>query len=478
MKRFATLLILFLVLFASGGMVFAQNATTTTAAPAASAPAAASTNAWTASAAVPAPAPAQPFDTGATAWMIVASAIVLMMTIPGLAFYYGGLVRRKNVLSTMMHSFGIAAIVSVQWVVIGYSLAFGHSDGPLSPFIGGFKWAFLNGIGPYDPSPYVDPVAATHLVPHYIYIMFQAMFAIITPALISGAFAERIKFGGFALFITLWATIVYDPVAHWVWSADGWLGKLGALDFAGGTVVHMNSGVAGLACALLLGRRRMPEGTSTPPHNVPFVILGAALLWVGWFGFNAGSGVGADGLAASAFLVTNTATAMAALTWMFMDVLFHGKPTTVGAATGAVAGLVAITPASGFVNVAGSLVIGIVVSVVCYLAVALLKPAAKYDDALDAFGVHAIGGAWGAIGTGLFATAMIQPGINGLIYGNPRQMLFQFADIGAVLVYSFVVTTILFKLVDWLVGIKVTPREENIGLDLTQHDEKAYTVID
>ncbi|HUZ17402.1 MAG TPA: ammonium transporter, partial [Spirochaetia bacterium] len=238
-------------------------------------------------------------DTGATAWMIVASAIVLMMTIPGLAFYYGGLVRRKNVLSTMMHSFAITAIVSVQWVVIGYSLAFGASHGFLKPFIGGFQWAFLNGIGPNDLSPYVDPQMATHAVPHYIFIMFQCMFAIITPALIAGAFAERMKFGGFVLFVLLWATFVYDPVAHWVWSSDGWLAHLGALDFAGGTVVHMNSGVAGLVCALMLGKRRYIERGATPPHNVPFVVLGAALLWVGWFGFNAGSGIGADGLAAS-----------------------------------------------------------------------------------------------------------------------------------------------------------------------------------
>ncbi len=417
-------------------------------------------------------------DTGATAWMIVASALVLMMTIPGLAFFYGGLVRRKNVLSTMMHSFAITAIVSVQWVVIGYSLAFGSSHGFLAPFIGGFKWAFLNGIGPNDLSPYVDPQMATHAVPHYIYIMFQAMFAIITPALISGAFAERMKFGGFVLFTLLWSTLVYDPIAHWVWSADGWLAHLGALDFAGGTVVHMNSGIAALVTALMLGKRRYFHDSSTPPHNVPYVVLGAALLWVGWFGFNAGSGVGADGLAASAFLVTNTATAMAALTWMFMDVLFHGKPTTVGAATGAVAGLVAITPASGFVNVPGSLVIGIVVSVVCYLAVVFLKGRFKYDDALDAFGVHGIGGAWGSLGTGLFATAMIQPGINGLFYGNPKQMLFQLADIGAVLVYSLVATAIIFKVVDLLVGMRASPKEEDIGMDLTQHNEKAYTVLE
>ncbi len=417
-------------------------------------------------------------DTGFTAWMIVATALVLMMTIPGLAFYYGGLVRRKNVLSTMMHSLTITGIVSVQWVVIGYSLAFGTAQGPLAPFIGGFKWAFLNGIGPNTLSPYVDPQMPLHAVPEYVYIMFQCMFAIITPALISGAFAERMKFGGFVVFMILWSTLVYDPIAHWVWAADGWLGHLGALDFAGGTVVHMNSGIAALVCALMLGRRRYFNDAATPPHNVPYVVLGAALLWVGWFGFNAGSGLGADGLAASAFLVTNTATAAASLTWMVMDWIFNGKATTVGAATGAVAGLVAITPASGFVGVPGSLVIGIVVSVVCFLAVVFLQRKLKYDDALDAFGVHGIGGAWGALGTGLFATGLIQPGINGLFYGNPKQMLLQFADIGAVLVWSLVVTAVIFKVVDRTIGLKVTAKEEDIGMDLSEHNEKAYTVIE
>ena len=472
MKRFT--LILSLILFASVGL-FAQNTTQPATGQAQPAATQDQSAAQPASNATPQPT----LDTGATAWMIVASALVLMMTIPGLAFFYGGLVRRKNVLSTMMHSFGITAIVSVQWVVIGYSLAFGTAGSTgLQPFIGGFQWAFLNGIGPNDLSPYVDPQMATHAVPHYIYIMFQGMFAVITPALIAGAFAERIKFSGFFIFTILWATLVYDPIAHWVWSSTGWLAKLGALDFAGGTVVHMNSGVAALVMAIMLGRRRYFPDSATPPHNVPFVVLGASLLWVGWFGFNAGSGVGADGLAASAFLVTNTATAMAALSWMMMDTIFTGKPTTVGAATGAVAGLVAITPASGFVNVIGSLVIGFVVSIVCYLAVVFLKRSLKYDDALDAFGVHGIGGTWGSLGTGLFATAMIQPGLNGLFYGHPQQMLFQLADIGATLVYSGVVTFILFKITDWIVGIRVKPHEEDIGLDLTQHNEKAYTVLE
>ncbi len=416
-------------------------------------------------------------DFGNTAWLIVATAFVLMMTIPGLAFFYGGLVRRKNVLSVVMQTFVITAVVSLQWVIIGYSLSFSSSHGVLAPFIGGFKWAFLNGIGVNDVSPYAISQSAAR-VPHLVFVMFQCMFAVITPALILGAFAERIKFSGFVLFTLLWTTLVYDPVAHWVWSSDGWLAKLGALDFAGGTVVHMNSGVAALVTALLIGKRRMhtDEGTA-PPHNVPFVALGAALLWVGWFGFNAGSGVAADGLAASALLATHIATCAALLTWMVMDIIFNGKATVVGAATGAVAGLVAITPASGFVNVFGAIVIGIVVSVICFLAVAFMKPKFGYDDALDAFGVHGIGGMWGSLGTGLFAIAAVG-GASGVFYGNGHQILPQLADIGATLLWSGVGTLITFKVADWLVGVRVTDRQEDIGLDLSQHNEKAYTVIE
>jgi len=415
-------------------------------------------------------------DFGNTAWLIVATALVLMMTIPGLAFFYGGLVRRKNVLSVLMQTFVITAVVSLQWVIVGYSLSFGSSHGALAPFIGGFKWAFLNGIGINDVSPYAIS-QTTARVPHLIFIMFQCMFAVITPALILGAFAERIKFSGFVLFTLLWATFVYDPIAHWVWSSDGWLAKLGALDFAGGTVVHMNSGVAALVTALLIGKRRMHSEGATPPHNVPFVALGAALLWVGWFGFNAGSGVAADGLASSAFLVTHIATCAALLTWMVMDIIFSGKATVVGAATGAVAGLVAITPASGFVNVVGAIIIGVVVSIVCFLAVAFLKPKAGYDDALDAFGVHGIGGAWGSLGTGLFAVAAVG-GASGVFYGNGHQILPQLADIGATLLWSGIGTLITFKIADWTVGVRVTERQEDMGLDLSQHNEKAYTVIE
>jgi Amt family ammonium transporter len=422
--------------------------------------------------------PQKPYiDFGNTAWVIVASALVMLMTIPGLAFFYGGLVRRKNVLSVLMQCFIITAVVTLQWFIIGYSLSFGSSTGPLAPFIGGFKWAFMNGIGINDPSPYFISQSAAR-VPHLVFALFQCMFAVITPALIAGAFAERMKFTGFLLFVVLWSTFVYDPVAHWVWSADGWLAKLGALDFAGGSVVHMNSGIAALVAALVLGRRRYYANHATPPHNIPFVVLGAALLWFGWFGFNAGSGLAADGLAGSAFLTTHVATSAAVVGWVIMDWIFNGKPTVLGAATGAVAGLVAITPAAGFVTLGGAIATGAIVAVICWFMVAFIKQKFGYDDALDTFGVHGVGGIWGSLATGLFAAPIIQSGARGLFYGNPGQMLAQFADIGATLVWSFVVTWILFKVVDRLVGIKVSESDEDIGLDLTQHNERAYTVID
>jgi len=305
-------------------------------------------------------------DAGDTAWMIVATAFVLMMTIPGLAFFYGGLVRQKNVLNIMMQSVILTAVITILWVVFGYSLAFSSSSGALAPFIGGFDWAFLNGIGISDLSPYFishsQPTAdggTIGTIPHILFILFQCMFAVITPALIIGAFAERIKFGGFLLFSVLWSILVYIPVAHWVWSGDGWLFKMGALDFAGGTVVHINAGIAALVMAIMIGKRKNYKGHAIPPHNIPFVVLGTALLWVGWMGFNAGSGLAADGLAANAFLVTHLATATSAATWALLDFLFNKKATVVGIATGAVAGLVAITPAAGFVGVTGALLIGL-----------------------------------------------------------------------------------------------------------------------
>ncbi len=423
-------------------------------------------------------------DAGDTAWMIVAAAFVLMMTIPGLAFFYGGLVRQKNVLNIMMQSIILTAVITVQWVIFGYSLAFSSSTGPLAPFIGGFDWAFLKGIGVSDLSPYFishsQPTAdggTIGTIPHMIFILFQGMFAIITPALIIGAFAERIKFGGFLLFSVLWATFVYDPVAHWVWSGDGWLFKMGALDFAGGTVVHVNAGVAALVMAIMIGKRKNYKGHAIPPHNIPFVVLGTALLWVGWIGFNAGSGLAADGLAASAFLATHLATATSAATWALLDYVFNKKPTVVGIATGAVAGLVAITPAAGFVGVTGALLIGLIVAVLCFIMVGYVKGKLGYDDTLDAFGVHGVGGIWGAIATGLFATPAIQS-YSGLFYGNAGQLVTQLIATGVTIVYSGVLTFVLFKIVDKLVGIKATPKEESVGLDLTQHKEVAYTAID
>lgn len=423
-------------------------------------------------------------DSGDTAWMIVATALVLLMTIPGLAFFYGGLVRQKNVLNIMMQCLIITAVVTLQWIIFGYSLAFSSSSGALAPYIGGFDWAFLKGISISDLSPYFishsQPTAdggTIGTIPHIIFILFQCMFAVITPALIVGAFAERIKFSGFLVFTILWSTFVYDPVAHWVWSGDGWLFKLGALDFAGGTVVHINAGIAAIVTAIMIGKRRSYKGHAIPPHNIPFVVLGAALLWVGWFGFNAGSGLAADGLAGSAFLVTHVATAAAAVTWVVLDWIFNKKPTVVGIATAAVGGLVAITPAAGFVDVTGALLIGLGVSIFCFIMVGYVKPKLGYDDSLDAFGVHGIGGIWGAIATGLFATTTVQ-NYSGLFYGNGGQLVTQLIATLATIAYSAIVTFILFKVVDMVIGIKVTPKEEGVGLDLTQHKEVAYTTVD
>ena len=433
-------------------------------------------------AAVPAPT----VNAGDTAWMIVATALVLMMTIPGLALFYGGLVRRKNVLSVLMQCFIITAVISLEWVIFGYSNAFGSSHGALAPYIGGFDWAFLKGININDLSPYFishsQPTGKMvngapemiGTIPHIVFILFQCMFAVITPALIIGAFAERIKFRGFLIFTILWAVFVYNPIAHWVWSADGWLFKLGALDFAGGTVVHINAGIAALVTALMIGKRKYYDGHPTLPHNIPTVVIGAALLWVGWFGFNAGSGLAADGLAGSAFLVTHVATAAAALSWVLLDWFINKKPTIVGACTGAVAGLVAITPASGFVDITGALVIGLLVSVFCFVMVGVVKPKLGYDDSLDAFGVHGIGGIWGALATGLFATAAVQA-YKGAFYGNPGQFLIQLKAVLATIIYTGVVTAILFWIVDKLLGIRATEAEETAGLDLTQHGEIAYT---
>jgi Amt family ammonium transporter len=425
-------------------------------------------------------------DSGDTAWMIVATALVMLMTIPGLALFYGGLVRGKNVLSILMQCMILTAVISIEWVVCGYSLAFGSSKGILAPFIGGFNWAFLNNIHLSDLSPYfISHFQATAeggkigTIPHIVFIMYQCMFAVITPALIIGAFSERIKFKGFIVFSILWTIFIYNPVAHWVWSADGWLCKLGALDFAGGTVVHINAGIAAIVTALMLGKRHDYDGHALPPHNIPFVFIGAALLWFGWFGFNAGSGLAADGLAANAFMVTHIATATAALTWVLIDwFIVDERPTIVGICTGAVAGLVAITPAAGFVGITGALIIGVTVSVVCYIMVAFVKPKLGYDDSLDAFGVHGIGGIIGAILTGLLATPAVQAAYSGAFYGNVHQLLIQLIAVISTIAYSGIGTFILFKITEKVVGIRVTSKQESVGLDETQHGETAYTTFD
>jgi Amt family ammonium transporter len=432
-------------------------------------------------------APATPtIDAGDTAWMIVATAFVLLMSIPGLALFYGGLVRRKNVLSVFMQVFILVAVISIEWVVLGYSNAFSsNSIEALKPYIGGFDWAFLNNIKVSDVSPYfishsqtLADGTTTGTVPHLIFIMFQGMFAVITPALIIGAFAERINFKGFLVFSILWAVLIYNPVAHWVWSADGWLFKLGALDFAGGTVVHVNAGIAAIVTALMLGKRRDYKGHALPAHNITYVAIGAALLWVGWFGFNAGSGLAADGLAANALMVTNLAAATAALTWALLEWFIDKRPTTVGISTGAVGGLVAITPAAGFVGVPGALLIGVAVSLVCFTMVAYVKPKLGYDDSLDAFGVHGIGGILGAILTGVLATPAVQSAYSGAAFGNFHQLWVQIEAVGVTIIFSGIGTFILFKITDLLIGVRATDNEESIGLDEAQHGETAYTNFD
>jgi Amt family ammonium transporter len=408
-------------------------------------------------------------DTGDTSWLLISTALVMLMT-PGLAFFYGGLVRRKNMLSILMQCFMVLCIISIQWIVCGYSLSFGPDKGSV---IGGLEWFLLRGVG-------MEPNAAyAGTVPHELFMMFQMMFAVITPALIIGAFAERMKFSSFCIFMLLWATFVYDPIAHWVWGVGGFLRNLGALDFAGGTVVHINAGMTALAAALVLGRRQGYPDSISPPHNLPFAVLGAALLWFGWFGFNAGSALKASGLASNAFTVTHIACAVAGATWALLDWFKYKKPTTLGMITGAVAGLVAITPASGFVAPVGAICNGIGAGLFPWLVVTYIKGALGYDDSLDAFGVHGIGGIWGAIATGIWATKTINPdGANGLLYGNPAQLWIQIKTVVVTIVYSFVVGAVLLKLVDVAMKLRVSEHEERVGLDLTQHREAAYTLID
>jgi len=407
-------------------------------------------------------------NTGDTAWLLISTALVMLMT-PGLAFFYGGMVGRKNVLGILMQCFIILCVVSVQWVLFGYSLSFAPGKG----FWGSLEWAGLRGVGLV---PYPD-YAAT--IPHQLFMIFQMMFAVITPALIIGAFAERMKFSAFLIFMVLWSTFVYDPVCHWVWGVGGWLKELGALDFAGGTVVHINAGIAALMTAIFIGKRRGSTQKAILPHNLPFTILGTALLWFGWFGFNAGSSLGANEIAVNAFVVTNTAAAAAGLSWALLDWAFHEKPTVLGTATGAVAGLVAITPAAGFVSALSAIVIGIFVSIFCYMAVTIIKPRFGYDDALDVFGVHCIGGIWGALATGVFASKAVNPaGADGLFFGNPKQLLVQLIAVAITLAYSFVVSFIIYKLIDVAMKVRVKEKDEVMGLDLTQHHENAYTILE
>lgn len=407
-------------------------------------------------------------DSGDTSWMLVSTALVMLMT-PGLGLFYGGMVRSKNVLGTMMHSFMCIGIVSVLWVVCGYSLAFGPD---IRGVIGSLDWVGLSEVG-MEPGPYSEHV------PHIVFSAFQLMFAIITPALIIGAFAERMKFSAFVLFTILWATFVYDPVCHWVWGVGGWLKELGALDFAGGTVVHINAGIAALMTAIFIGKRKSGNGHSILPHNLPFTILGTALLWFGWFGFNAGSSLGANDIAVNAFVVTNTAAAAAGMTWAIIDWIFNRKPTMLGMATGAVAGLVAITPAAGFVSALSAIAIGATVSIFCYFAVAYIKPKLGYDDALDVFGVHCVGGIWGAIATGLFASKAVNPaGADGLFFGNPKQFLVQVIAVAVTAAYSFAASFIIYKVIDLVMKVRVKEKDEIVGLDLTQHHEKAYTILE
>lgn len=409
-------------------------------------------------------------NSGNTAWLIMATVLVLMMTIPGIALFYGGLVRRKNMLSVIMQSLSIVAVISIIWVVFGYSLAFGSGfDGNLFRYgIGGFDKVMLKGIS-------LDTIT-TGGIPELLFVMFQCMFAVITPALILGAFAERVKFSGFLMFTILWSVFVYMPMAHWVWGG-GFLMEMGAIDFAGGTVVHINAGVSALVMALLVGRRNdYRPGKPITPHNIPFVFIGTALLWLGWFGFNAGSGLAADGLAANAFLVTHIATCVAAVSWMTVDWIVNRKPITVGACTGAVAGLVAITPAAGTADIPGAICIGLVASLVCFWMVAVVKPKFGYDDALDAFGVHGMGGMVGSVLTGVFATRAVTgaDGVQGALYGDWHQLWVQTATTLISVVFSAVMTFVIFRITDAVCGIRVMRRVEEEGLDVYEHGEAAY----
>jgi ammonium transporter, Amt family len=402
-----------------------------------------------------------------TAFVLVSAALVMLMT-PGLALFYGGMVRSKNILATLMENFIMLGVVGVLWALWGYSLAFGPD---LGHFIGNLDYLGLMGVGMEPFKTYSETI------PHQTFMIYQAMFAIITPALITGAFAERMKFSTFLVFMVLWVTIVYCPVAHWVWGDGGWLKNLGALDFAGGTVVHINAGIAALAAALVVGKRQGYGNHATfIPHNLPMTVLGAGLLWFGWFGFNAGSALAANALASSAFTATHLATCAATLAWVGTEWIVRGKPTTLGAASGAVAGLVAITPAAGFVGPMSAILIGLGAGAICYLAV-LIKPRLGYDDSLDVVGVHCVGGVWGALATGLFASKAVNAaGADGLFYGNPGQFLIQVIAVVVTMAFSFIISYILFKILDATMGLRVSAEDEVAGLDITEHQETGYSL--
>jgi ammonium transporter, Amt family len=413
-----------------------------------------------------APASEPKVDTGDTAWMLTSAALVLFMTIPGLFLFYGGLVRSKNVLGMLMQNFIMVGIVTVQWIVIGYSLAFANG----TSFLGGLQWIGLSGVGAVPNPDY----AAT--IPHQTYMFYQLMFAIITPALMTGAFAERMKFSTFVVFSVLWSTLIYDPLAHWVWGVGGFLRNMGALDFAGGTVVHISAGTSALVAVLIMGKRIGHGRVPMAPHNLPFAVIGAAMLWVGWFGFNAGSALGANGLASSAFMATHTAASVAAVGWMIAEWIKSGKPTMLGAASGAVAGLVAITPASGFVTPLAAIVIGFLAGVICYSA-CFLKSKFGYDDSLDVVGVHGVGGILGAILTGVFASKAINPaGNDGGLYGNWGLVGTQLIAVGVTVVFAIVGTGVILFVLKAVMGLRVTEEDERMGLDLSQHSESAYAL--
>jgi len=405
-------------------------------------------------------------EAGDTAFVLLSAAFVMLMT-PGLAMFYGGMVRRKNVLATIMQSFVAIAVVSIQWILFGYSLSFGPD---VHGIIGSLDWVGLSGVG-VEPNADYAPT-----VPHIAFMIYQAMFAVITPALISGAFAERMKFSAFLIFTVLWSTIVYDPVAHWVWGTGGWLKNLGVLDFAGGIVVHITSGISALAAALIIGKRKGYLHETIMPHNLPMTVIGAGLLWFGWFGFNAGSALSSGALSAMTFVVTHISAVSATMTWVVIEWLHRGKPTMFGAATGAIAGLATITPASGFVGPMPALLIGVAAGSLCYLALNM-KGKLGYDDSLDAFGVHGVGGILGTLATGVFAQKLINPsGADGLLFGSYKMFVSQGIGILAVMVYSFVVTAVILKVIDWTMGLRVSLEDEVDGLDLSQHGESGYTL--